>query len=58
MVKVYFTNSAGEDVYIDVYDLKNARKLAEELRSLKIHAEIFASVPAVIAYTSNPTKGE
>ena len=41
MVKVYFINNAGEDVYIHVHDLDNARKLAEELRLLKIHAEIF-----------------
>ena len=41
MIKVHFINNAGEDVYIGVSDLDNARKLAEELRLLKIPAEVY-----------------
>ena len=40
MVKVHFINNAGDDVYIGVADTENARKLVEELRLLKIPAEV------------------
>ena len=49
IVEVHFINNAGEDFYIEVYDLNTARKLAEELRLLKI--------PAEIQYTTIPEAG-
>lgn len=37
---VHFVNNAGEDIYIEVVDWENANKLVEELRLLKIPAEL------------------
>jgi len=38
--RVHFTNNAGEDIYIEVVDYDNAKILIEELRLLKIPAEL------------------
>ncbi len=45
--KVHFINNAGNDIYSEVVDWENANKLVEELRLLKISAELqqFGTIP-------------
>ena len=45
--KVHFINDAGYDVYIEVVDWENAQSLVEELRLLKLPAEVlqYGTIP-------------
>ena len=46
-IKVHFMNNYGDDIYIGVESLGDAKKLVEELRKLKFPTEVlqYAVIP-------------
>ena len=41
---VHFVNNYGDDVYVATYGLEAATTLKDELRKLKIQAEVYSTV--------------